>query len=36
MDRGATPGQIPNIDTYIRYRRIDENKNYPDMPYGNN
>ena len=26
----ATPGQIPNIDTYIRYRRIDENKNYPD------
>ena len=32
----ATPGQIPNLDTYIKYRRIDENKNYPDMPYGNN
>ena len=26
----ATPGQIPNLDTYIKYRRIDENKNYPD------
>ena len=26
----ATPGQIPNLDTYIKYRRIDENINYPD------